>query len=43
MISVKDICNSAVGLNTALLKIYFSDNEIFESIGPKQSDFMLGI
>ena len=35
MISTKDICNSAVGLNTALLQIFFSDNEIFESDGPK--------
>ena len=43
MISTKDICNSTVGLNTALLQIFFSDNEIFKSICPKESDFLLGI
>ena len=41
--STKDICNSTAGLNAALLQIFFSDNEIFENIVPKFSDFLLVI
>ena len=40
MISMKDICDCAVGLNTARLQIPFSDKDTFESIDPKQSNFL---
>ena len=43
IISSKDILNRAVNVNTALYKYLFSDNEIFERMGPKQSDFSMGI
>ena len=35
IISTEYICNSTVGLDTALLKFFFSDNEIFERIALK--------